>query len=471
MFVLIFGTMQLVVWLAFDFYRSQDLRARQDREIAVRAEAIAGLIEERLEDGAAPDSLAEIAPFLPPFDRPAGYYELRDEHGVIRLQSPSLLTGNLPAPPRTPANEVVFRTLREERADDSALAGRTLRIGSLFRQPANKPSFAVQVAEDLTPVEAAVWRNRNTLILFTLVSLVLAGVAAWLVTRRSLLVLSEVAAQARRLDVRRLSERLPMRRDDEVGALVTDLNTMLARLERDFQRQQRFISDVTHELKTPLAVLLGEIRLLKRQSPETRDYGGFVKLSEDELSRLLRVVEGFLIITRARTAQAPRVRDALAVDDLLLRAVRTAEPAAAAASVRIVPRIGDASDERDEPIVHGDGDLLGAMLNNLLANAIEHSPAGSVIDVGLERDNGAVAIGVRDHGPGIPESERSRIFEMFVRGADDVGRPGLGLSVARAVAELHGGEIVVTDPPDARGALFIVRLPTGEYAAPSARTA
>jgi signal transduction histidine kinase len=167
-------------------------------------------------------------------------------------------------------------------------------------------------------------------------------------------------------------------------------------------------------------------------------------------------------LTRVRAGERPRIAAPVSLEEVVLRAIQRCAPEAAAQSVRVVPRF-EASEEAAEPVVAGDVDLLSSMIENLLHNAIRHSPLEGVVTIGVQCDPKEASVSVRDQGPGIPLEQLSQVFELFQQvtaGGRRAGSAGVGLAIAKGVAELHGGSISVQNHREG-GAEFTVRLPLG----------
>ncbi|OUD01881.1 sensor histidine kinase [Streptomyces swartbergensis] len=278
------------------------------------------------------------------------------------------------------------------------------------------------------------------LIGFPLLLGVVAGVT-WLVTRRALRpvegIRSEMAAITASQD---LARRVPEpQTHDEVARLARTTNETLAALETSVERQRRFVADASHELRSPIASLRTQLEVAAAH-PELLDLDGAV----EDTVRLQRLAADLLLLARLDAGERPS--DAKV--DLAGLAREAAEG-----------RTGVTVDA--EPVkVAGSRGQLGRVLANLLDNAQRH--ARSAVSVSVRREGDLAVVGVADDGDGVPESDRERIFERFVRldaaRSRDDGGAGLGLAIARDVAVRHGGTLTAAQGP-AGGALFELRLP------------
>ncbi|MFJ8462358.1 sensor histidine kinase [Streptomyces swartbergensis] len=278
------------------------------------------------------------------------------------------------------------------------------------------------------------------LIGFPLLLGVVAGVT-WLVTRRALRpvegIRSEMAAITASQD---LARRVPEpQTHDEVARLARTTNETLAALETSVERQRRFVADASHELRSPIASLRTQLEVAAAH-PELLDLDGAV----EDTVRLQRLAADLLLLARLDAGERP--------SDAKIDLAGLAREAAEG-------RTGVTVDA--EPVnVAGSRGQLGRVLANLLDNAQRH--ARSAVSVSVRREGDLAVVGVADDGDGVPESDRERIFERFVRldaaRSRDDGGAGLGLAIARDVAVRHGGTLTASQGP-AGGALFELRLP------------
>jgi heavy metal sensor kinase len=302
----------------------------------------------------------------------------------------------------------------------------------------------VQVAMPLAGVDAA--RTRFLLILLGLAALALAGAAVggWVLTGRALAPVDAMVAAARRIGGEDLSRRLAREdRDDELGRLAAVLNDMLARLERSFTTVRDFSADAAHELRTPLTILKGEIEVALRAAPDAAEYRRVLESCQEEVDRLVTLVEDLLFVARADAGAVDRPLepvDLAAVIDDVAPALRTLA-ARAGVAFRVDGTAG--------VIVRGSAPMLFRLLFNLADNAIKYAGAGRRVDIALERRDGKAVLEVRDDGPGIAPGDQARIFDRFYRTDPARGRGGvgLGLALARSIVQVHGGRIAVESTP------------------------
>lgn len=319
----------------------------------------------------------------------------------------------------------------------------------------------IQVVLFSTRFDQALGAIAWELALSTAVALLAITFGAWFVVQRALRPVVAVAREARNLTAERLEHRLPLPAGrDEFGELVATLNEMLDRLEAAFRSQERFVANAAHELRTPVTQLLGEVQVLLKRPRTTEEYEQFAVGAQETMRTLGRIVESLLLLARADAGIPLSGAQLVSPNEVVMDAVERTSDAARQRRVHVVPTLLPAHGEHDEVEVVGDAELLNTMLVNLLQNAIRHSPDGGTVDVIVVADASAAKIIVRDHGPGIPEDQRARIFERFVqmeRGTP--GAAGLGLAIASSVVRIHRGSILVRNVRDSGGSEFVVRLP------------
>ncbi|MGW2631814.1 sensor histidine kinase [Streptomyces chattanoogensis] len=316
------------------------------------------------------------------------------------------------------------------------------RFASVEAKDTGGAKATVRAGSPLAPQRNAVGTVRTAMLIgLPLLLLVVAGVT-WLVTRRALRpvegIRAEMAAITASTD---LSRRVPVpAARDEIGRLARTTNETLAALETSVERQRRFVADASHELRSPIASLRTQLEVGVAH-PELLDVPGAVEDTE----RLQRLAADLLLLARLDAGERP----AEARVDL---AALVREEGSQRVGDRIPVRVGDLAGVE----VAGSRGQLGRVLGNLLDNAQRH--AVSAVRVTVAREGEWAVLRVDDDGPGVPEEERERIFERFVRLDDararDDGGAGLGLAIARDVAVRHGGSLAVRE-----GSVFELRLP------------
>jgi signal transduction histidine kinase len=279
--------------------------------------------------------------------------------------------------------------------------------------------------------------------------------ALWL-SRRALAPVDRVIAAAREITVENLDRRIDVpARDDELRTLVSTLNDLLDRIERGHRALAMFAADASHELRTPIAAISSELEVALRRPRTPEQWAQSAQTSLDELRRLARVMDSLLRFAQADAAPGASTDDvelAELVDDI----TSIHASAARAAGVELSARC------ETDVHVRGDADMLSTAISNLVVNAIRYTPRGGTITATVEIADGAAHVHVDDNGRGLAPGELDAIFTPFARGtqaksADSAGL-GLGLPIARRIAERHGGTIAANNRPSG-GARFSLRLP------------
>lgn len=309
----------------------------------------------------------------------------------------------------------------------------------------------VLVAASLEPASQALAAVRPLLGIGLPLLLLVVGATTWLLAGRALRPVERIRIEASRISAEDLERRLPLPgTGDEIHRLTLTLNEMLDRLEESALRQRRFVSDASHELRSPLAALRTIVDVAARDGDPALPPSLTDDLS-NEIERMRGLVDDLLYLTRADESGPAARRDEVDLDRLM-------HDEATSLTRRTSLRVDGSGIEPVRLI--GDPDGLRRLIRNLTDNAIRH--AGSAVWLEIRRRDGAAAIVVSDDGPGIPDADRERVFERFVRLDESRSRrsggTGLGLAVARAVARAHGGDLVVAASAHG-GATLEARLP------------
>jgi two-component system OmpR family sensor kinase len=286
------------------------------------------------------------------------------------------------------------------------------------------------------------------------------SLGSWLVLRRGLRPLEEIAATARTITAGDLSERVsPAGGPTEVGQLGLALNTMLDSIEGAFherdvteQRLRQFLADASHELRTPLTSIQGFAELFRVSGEDAQvDLPTILRRIEQESGRMKGLVEDLLLLARLDEERTP---ERAPVDLAVLAADACSDAVAVAPDRRIT------LDAPEPVVVAGDEAHLRQAVANLVTNALAHTPPGSPVEVAAHLVDGTAAVQVRDHGPGLGDEALTHVFDRFWqadRARAGVGA-GLGLAIVAAIAAEHGGTAAATNV-DSDGAQFTLTLP------------
>ncbi|HWO26491.1 MAG TPA: HAMP domain-containing sensor histidine kinase [Kofleriaceae bacterium] len=321
---------------------------------------------------------------------------------------------------------------------------------SVVEMPLLSPKEGPLHAVALSPLEDVLRSTETLQRVLTLGVPVLVGLlvlASWVLVGRALRPVRVMTQQAAGIADATAPERLAVpAAQDELGELARTLNGMLDRLAEGAQRQREFVSDASHELRSPIAATRAQIEVALAH-PGRADHAVVLRGVLAETLRLEVLAADLLLLARLDERQA-LPHEELDLDDLVL------EEAARSRAVPVDTRRVTAVK------VHGDQKSLGHLVRNLLDNAARH--AATRVEVALQIEGGAPVLLVDDDGPGIPEADRARVFERFTRLSSsrsrDGGGAGLGLALVRRVAEQHGGAVRIDRAP-LGGARLEVRFP------------
>lgn len=401
-------------------------------------------------------------------------WAVRDGRGTLVDRSSNSKPGDFPlgwsldAGPRKERNGAVFGSVPGWR-----LAGRRLRLDELLRQgrghPDDEPGYEVQypildlvVGMSPAPVEATLARLRMTLgVLSVAVWISAAAVGRWLCLR-ALAPMRRMANAMTAMTAADLGRRLPRPGTgdelDELGQAFNDLQDRLheafARLNEAYEQQRRFAGDASHQLRTPLAALLGQVQVVRRRDRSPEEYRRVLDLVQAEGVRLRQIVDSLLFLANpngSRPDPQPLDLAAWAPEHLGRWSAHT--------------RAADLRHEIAAPsplIVRVHEALLAQLVDNLLENACKYSTPGSPIVVRVGRDGSSATLAVEDRGQGLAAEDLARVFEPFYRTEEarrnGQGGVGLGLAVARRIAAAFGGSLIAQSVPEA-GTRFVLRLP------------
>jgi two-component system OmpR family sensor kinase len=422
---------------------SHQLRGSLDTALRQRAQDVAQLAV------SAPAVLTNPGALESPVSGRDIVVEVIDARGRLIARSLALGARLLPQDALARAARVAGRTGFE----NVAIGGRTFRLyaAPIAEAGGAAAGGAVLVASDTTDISRTVDHLAFVLGLIGAGVALVAAVVAGALTRRGLRPLQRLARGAEEIErTGDPSRRLPATgaapgpaggggSGDEIAQLTGVLNRMLASLERSRASERRFLADASHELRTPVATLLGNVEYAVRHGADAEVLSDL----ERDARRLASLVDGLLALEREGGAEQ-ELRP-VELDKLVTASIAEHQPAAGRLQVRSLEPI----------VVHGDEDALRRVLDNLIDNALVHGPGDGAVEIALVGRNGHALLTVSDEGPGPDPQQRDRLFERFWRAPGASGRPGsgLGLSIVAAIVERHGGRILVD------GSAFTIELP------------
>lgn len=277
------------------------------------------------------------------------------------------------------------------------------------------------------------------------VAVLVAGLGVWWITRKALQPLQQVADAAEQIDAKALNQRLPQPQvQDEVGRLVQVLNHAFDRLERSFEQATRFSSDASHELKTPLTIMRGEIESALKAEVDNPRIESLLDGLLAETQRLCDIVEKLLLLSRADAGALTLSKETLDFSSICYELVEDAQilagPKRIATEFAISPEVRVLADESH----------LRRVLLNLLDNSIKYNVEGGSLAISLRKSGSVAEFQIANTGPGIPREHQDRVFERFYRAdpsrSSATTGSGLGLSICHEIVAAHGGKMWLEQP-------------------------
>ncbi|MBN1564005.1 MAG: HAMP domain-containing histidine kinase [Anaerolineae bacterium] len=334
---------------------------------------------------------------------------------------------------------------------DVFIEGDHLRVVTVPLMVNNQLRGYIQTGSSLRTIDAALDRLLKIMLGGGAITLSAALLFGEYLTRRALRPIDTIAQTARQITAADdLSLRIPYKSEDELGELTETFNQTLERLERLFNAQRRFVADVSHEMRTPLTAIRGNVSLMARIGYDDESMTAI----DGEARRMTRLVEDLLLLAKADAGRMPLETALVELDTLVLETYNQARLLSDSVTVRL--------GQIDQVQVMGDSDRLKQLLLNLVTNGLKYTPAGGEVSLSIRRDEGWVMVDVCDTGVGIPTEDLPNIFDRFYRvdkaRSRAMGGTGLGLSIAKWIAEAHGGDLTVQSVVD-EGSTFTLKLP------------
>jgi len=433
----------------------QTLEAEMDRRLQVRASQVQLTIWPGTTSLTPEDLTAaklNLAP-LASLNAPNLYVQVVGRDGLVIARSDNLQGQALPSDSASLAGALAGNRMFNDVVIDEDTA---LRILSVPVAVDGGVVGVLQVGQSRQPLHETMAGLRTLLQALGALSLLIAGLAGWLVAHGGLRALNEMAARASRITARRdFRQRLDLgTREDEVGQLARTIDGLLATVDETLRTHREFVADTSHELRNPLLAVRTNVDLLDRVTdPEARQE--CLAETRQQIERMTRLVTDLLLLAQVEAALVIEQRP-VPMQTLVERAVYEALQQADGQEIRI---------RHIEPIeVLGDEGRLRQVLSNLTGNALKHTPSGGSVELALDRHDGWARLTVADTGHGIPPQDLPHVFDRFYR-ADGRSSPtdggsGLGLAIVKHLVEAHGGR-VAAESELGRGSRFTIWLPLG----------
>ncbi|MGD0831058.1 MAG: ATP-binding protein [Terracidiphilus sp.] len=367
------------------------------------------------------------------------YLEVRDEGGnwIFRSKRMAAQNSDLPAPARIPKTGLIAEFQQ---------GNRRVRVLN-YQVVARGKHYSVQTGISMNKPMALLASFRGGLLFMTPLVILLAAAGGHLMSRKALSPVAELAAEARRINDRNLDIRLPVPgAKDEISDLSETLNQMLERIDKAFASIRTFTGNASHELRTPISLLRTEIEVALFRPRESEEYREILGRLHKETLRMTSLVENLLFLARADGGAENIVLAPIQMTPLLRQVAETWKSAMNHAMLDF-----DTEIQEDDLAAMGDAHGIQRLLSILLENACKFTPPGGSVTLSASEEGKFIVLSVRDNGIGIAPEHRARIFDRFYRAAHVSGRSmtgsGLGLALAKWIAQRHGTELSVESDP------------------------
>ncbi len=400
-----------------------------------------------------------------PFALERTQIQLRTMRGFIVARSRDLGEAELPLTEND--REEVLRTRASFTTRKLQFRGNKeiqYRIANVFIDQPGPRDFILQVASPMLLLE----RERRGLFAFFLLSipatLGIAAILSYTLASQATKPIGDIIKKAKAITAQRIDQRLPVPRvKDEIHELATTLNGMMDRLQRAFVSQEAFVADASHQLKTPLAILRGELDMAMREGRTEADVREFMESASQEIGYLTRMVEQLLIIARLESNHSGGIEfHPTRLDEVAIDVISRMEKHASIKAKNIKLTFRFEGDEHADYSISADFDLVRTLIESLIDNALKYTRPNTTVAVEIRDRADSIEFRVNDQGEGMTEEEKERIFGRFWRSPkveiSPVKGSGLGLSIVRKIADVHSARIDVDTTPGV-GSVFSVYFP------------
>jgi heavy metal sensor kinase len=316
------------------------------------------------------------------------------------------------------------------------------------------PTTILQVGEAMESYSRFLDAFRGIFITTMTFLIILAAGVGWFMARRAVSGVEAVTRTAQKISGGNLEERVPVKaKGDEIDQLATTFNQMLNRIQALLKEIKEMSDNIAHDLRSPITRIRGMAEVTLSAGKSLNEYEAMAASTVEECDRLLDMINTMLWISKTEAGVNHLIREEIDLTSLVRKACELFEPAAEDKGVTLACSVPNGSR------LVGDIRMIQRMLSNLLDNAIKYTPAGGSVSIFLIENDGQVAVSVKDTGIGLSANDLPRIFERFYRCDESRSQAGigLGLSLARAVARAHGGDITVVSTPN-QGSTFTITL-------------
>jgi heavy metal sensor kinase len=470
-YVLILGTLLISFSTFLYFTLSKSLQRDVDNKLRSLAELVSSEFSSPLSKFGFGniDQALETSMNLRPIGK---FIQVLDESGNIGRKSENLKNVQLPISLNALKNAskglITFETNR-------SIGNTPLRIITFPVVENSHVAKIVQIASSMEEVEDALNTLFIILIITVPLALMVASLGGQFLAHKALKPVDEITQTARMITSQNLNQRItPPKVKDEISRLIETFNGMISRLDQSFRQIKQFSSDASHELKTPLTILKGEVEVMLRKERTHQEYQQTLKSNLEEINRMSQIVEDLLLLSRADTGEIKLNKEDINLAEILAEVVSQMEILARSKRLHL-----SASNNHQDIHILADALRIRELLINLIENGIKYTEEGGSIHISLQKGyppgaeeesgraekerEGFAEIIVSDTGIGISKEDREKIFSRFFRvdkaRSREQGGSGLGLSICKWIVEAHQGEIEV-ESELGKGSSFIVKLPS-----------
>lgn len=386
---------------------------------------------------------AAVGDYTLPFS--GHYYQIVSSDGNIIAKSPSLGDKSL----LFPAEKI------SQMSTITGPKGETLRI---MNHPVQLPTgiIIIQAAESLEDTYRLISSFRNIIMIVFPAAFIFSGIGIMIITGISLKTLNIFSKKVSAITEKNLNERIEEKGvDKELLPLAASFNNMMTRIEDAFIKQRQFLSDASHELRTPTSVIKSYCDVTLKKERNKNEYEEALNVIRDASERMALLIQKILDISRLETKDVLLKKEVIDISAILNNVYKLMYPIAEENDIEILLKDGNKIE------IYGDRERLTELFINLVDNAIKYNIKGGKIIISSEMENGFIVITISDTGIGIPDEHLDKIFDRFYRvdkSRGEVSGAGLGLSIVKAIIDAHDGMIEVKSKAG-EGSEFKVMLP------------
>lgn len=389
-----------------------------------------------------------------PFDLARIYVQIVSATGRVDNRSTNLETSRLPLTPRDieklKARGKFFKTIQHgDIFKDSRTRSSPYRLLSITVFAGPGIGYILQVAAPLEFISKQRSRLRRFIFIALPIVLLLSAIGGLYFADKAFSPVTAIIKKTQQISASNFSDRLPIPpSNDELRDLAETTNELLDRLQKAFNSQERFIGDVSHQLRTPIAILQGEVDLLKSKQRSPEEIIQFTESANQELKHLARMIDDLLLLARVDAGKGRIVMEKVRLDEVSLEAVSRLKPLAEKNNIKIKfdMKMPDNPADCSGFLIDGDPDLLATLFQNLIENAIKYSFADQTVTVMVSCMGSQTQVDVHNFGQTISDDQLAKVFDRFYRGGtQSQTTPGLGLGLAlvKRITEVHQGTIEV----------------------------